>query len=60
MQKQPPENFCKKAVFKNFDIFTAKHLCWRLFNSQYCEIFHRTYFEEHLRKTASDNVHGKC
>ena len=31
MQKQPPENFCKKAVFKNFEIFTAKHLCWRLF-----------------------------
>ena len=31
MQKQPPEKFCKKAVLKNFAIFTGKHLCWRPF-----------------------------
>ena len=30
-QKQPPEKFCKKAILKNFAIFTGKHLCWRLF-----------------------------
>ena len=23
--------FCKKSVFKNFAIFTGKHLCWSLF-----------------------------
>ena len=30
MRKQPPEQFCKKAVHKNFAIFAGKHLCWRL------------------------------
>ena len=34
IQKQPPEAFYKKVVV----------------NSQYCEIFESTYFEEHLRK----------
>ena len=28
MQKQPPEVFHKKAVFKKWAIFTEKHLCW--------------------------------
>ena len=27
-----------------------------LFNSEYCEIFQRTYFEEHLRGSAPENV----
>ena len=27
-----------------------------LFNSEYCEIFKRTYFEEHLRTAASENM----
>ena len=27
-----------------------------LFNSEYCEIFKSTYFEEHLRTPASENV----
>ena len=31
MQKQPLEVFCKKNIFKNFAIFTEKHLCWSLF-----------------------------
>ena len=31
MQRQPPEKFCKKAVLKNFAIFTRRHLCSRLF-----------------------------
>ena len=26
-----------------------------LFNSEYCEIFKSTYFEEHLRTAASEN-----
>ena len=31
IQKQPPEKFYKKAVLKNFAIFTGKYLCWRHF-----------------------------
>ena len=31
MQKQPPEVFYKKAVLKNFEIFTGKYICWGLF-----------------------------
>ena len=31
VQKHPPEVFYKKAAFKNFEIFTGKHLCWCLF-----------------------------
>ena len=27
-----------------------------LFNFEYCEIFKSTYFEEHLRTAASENV----
>ena len=27
-----------------------------LFNSEYCEIFQNTYFEEHLQMAASENV----
>ena len=30
-QKQPPEMFYKRAVHKNFAIFTGKQLCWSLF-----------------------------
>ena len=30
-QKQPPEMFYKKAVLKNFAIFTGQHLCCILF-----------------------------
>ena len=31
LQKQSPEVFCKRAVFKDFVIFIRKHLCWSLF-----------------------------
>ena len=31
IQKQPPEVFYKKALLKNFEIFTGKDLCWSLF-----------------------------
>ena len=30
-----------------------------LFNTEYCEIFKSTYFEEHLRTAASENVFMK-
>ena len=30
-----------------------------LFNSEYCEIFKSTYFEEHLRTAASENMFMK-
>ena len=30
-----------------------------LFNSKYCEIFKSTYFEDHLRTAASENVSMK-
>ena len=30
-----------------------------LFGSEYCEIFKTSYFEEHLRTTASENVFMK-
>ena len=31
IQKQWPKVFYKKAVLKNFAIFTGKHLCWSVF-----------------------------
>ena len=31
-QKQPPEVFYKKAILKNFAMFTGKHLCESLLN----------------------------
>ena len=59
--------FYKKAVLKNFSIFTRKLLCQiaqacnfnkretpaQVFSCECCEIFNKTYFEEHLRMTAS-------
>ena len=30
LQKQPPQVFYKKAVLKNFALFTGKNLCWSL------------------------------
>ena len=55
----------KKGVLKNFEIFTGKHrglkTCnffkkrppTQVFSCEYCEIFKNTYFEKHLRTTAS-------
>ena len=31
LQKQSPEVFYERAVFKNFAIFTGRHLCWSSF-----------------------------
>ena len=53
-QKHPLKVFYKKAVLKNFVIFTGKHLCWSLFliktpiqvfSCEYCKIFKNNYFE---------------
>ena len=71
IQKQPLEIIYKKAVFRNFAIFTRKHLCWSLFSwpttlskrdyikqvfsCKYCKIFKNIYFEEHPPTAASKN-----
>ena len=36
--------------------YTKKPVLESLFNSEYCETFHSTYFEEHLQTAASENV----
>ena len=66
---QPREAFYKKAVLKNFSIFTGKYLCWSLFltklqlylketpaqvfSCEYCEISPNIYFEERLQMATS-------
>ena len=61
--------FYKKAVLKNFVIFTRKHLCWGLFFNNTaglkapaqllpCRIFRNICFEEHLRMPRSS--HQRC
>ena len=58
MQKQSTEKFCKKALLKNFAIFTGKHLCWRLFFIQnIAKLFRAPIFKKHLRTAAGENVH---
>ena len=49
--------FHKKAILKNFVIFTGKHLCWNFFfnKKETREIFKNTYFEEHLQTAASES-----
>ena len=63
MQKQPPDVFYKSPVVKKKKkkkaIFTKTPLLESLFNSDYYEIFKSTYFEEHLRTAASENVFMK-
>ena len=61
MQKQPPVLY-KKVVVKNFihsNIHRKTPVLETLFNSEHCEIFNSTYFEEHLRTAASENVFMK-
>ena len=52
----------KKAILKNFTIFTGKRLCCsrflkatpaQVFSCKYSEIFQNTYFKEDLRTAAS-------
>ena len=73
-QKQLQDAFYKKAVLKNFAIFTGKHLCAirpatlskRDSNTgvscEYSKIFKNICFEEHLRVAASVGSlgEGKC
>ena len=43
--------FCKKAVVKEIsNIHRKTPLLESLFNSEYCEIFNSTYFEEHCER----------
>ena len=35
IKKQPPEGFCKKGVLKKFHKIRLKHLCWRLFLTEF-------------------------
>ena len=39
--------------------YTKTPVLKSLFNSEYCEIFQSTYFEEHLQTAASENVFVK-
>ena len=56
IQKQPTEVFYKKAADKKLANSQKTSLFESLFNSEYCEIFKSTYFEEHLRTAAPENV----
>ena len=51
--------FFKTSVFRNFPIFTGKHLCWRhfliklserdltqVFSCEYCKIFMKSFFDK--------------
>ena len=74
MKKQPPEVSYKKDVLKNFPKFTEKHLCQSLFFNDvvkkklwhrcflvtFAKSFKNSFFKEHLRTTASGNVHRQC
>ena len=56
LQRQPPDMFCKKSSSK-FHIIHRKtrvlETPTRVFSCEYCKNFKNTYFEEHLRTTAS-------
>ena len=56
-QKQPPEVFCKKSVFKILEKFTGKHLCLDLFFKQISSLrpFKNIFFTEHILVTASES-----
>ena len=57
MQMQPPEVLYKKAVLKISQYILRETIVLEyLFNLEYCEVFESTYFEEHLRTTASEYV----
>ena len=53
----------KEHFFKEHLLLAASyretHVLESLFNSEYCEIFKSTYFEERLRTAASENVFMK-
>ena len=61
-KKSPSQHF-EKEIYQYVSIMwlllAGKHLCWSLFNSEYCKIFKRAYFEEYLQMAASENVFMK-
>ena len=50
MQKQPPQVFYKKGVFKNFAKFTAKQLCRSFFFDKISGIKPPTLLKRRLRR----------
>ena len=61
------EMLYKKGVLKNLTNFTGKRLCWSLFfhkketrtqvfSCGFCQFFKNTFFTEHLRAKASENL----
>ena len=57
MQKHPPEVSFQKSCCQNFNnIHKKTPVLKSLFNSEHCEIFNNTYFEENLRTAASEKV----
>ena len=58
MQKQPPEKFWKKLFLKFRNIRRKTPVLETLFNSEYCEIFQSTYYEEHLRTVTDSCMDG--
>ena len=59
IQKHTPEMFCKKGGLIKTSQYSQDGrktpVLEYLFNSEYCEIFKSTYFEEHLRTDATEN-----
>ena len=49
MQKQLPEVFYKKGVFKNFAEFTGKHFCQSLFFNNVSSFIPTTLLKKRLR-----------
>ena len=47
-QKQPPEVFYKKGIFKNFTKFTRKHLCQSLFFNKAADFRTATFLKKRL------------
>ena len=52
-QKEPPEMFCKKGVFKNFVKFTGKHLCQSLFFNEIASLRPATLLKQALAQVFS-------
>ena len=58
-EKQSPKVFNKKGVPENFAGLAGKNLCpspTKVFFCQFYEIFENTFFTEHFRATAFDEL----
>ena len=60
---EPLSQHFEKDIYQYVNItwllLIGKYVCESTFNSEYCEIFKSTYFEEHLQMAASENVFMK-